>query len=113
MHVAAPMSAAPTATELAISQSMLRNSGVFLRKAAEEIAGHDDARDRPFDEDRATLVMVLIQTAVELASAALLIEHKGLAAVMTRNVPGTEAEMRRRWEEGSIKTISFEQFKTG
>lgn len=90
---------------------MLHNSGVFLLKAAEEIAGHDDAHDLPFDVDRATLVTVLIQTAVELAASALVIQHDGLAAVMAKNVPATDIEVETRWRSGDIKTIPFEQTK--
>ncbi|MDB5583420.1 MAG: hypothetical protein JWR80_8596 [Bradyrhizobium sp.] len=105
------MIAIPTAAEQAIASSMLHNSEMFLRKAAEEIAGHDDGKDAPFDVDRATLVTVLIQTAVELAASALVIRHDGLAGVMARNVPATEAEVEERWRAGEIKTVPFEQTK--
>lgn len=100
-----------TVAEQAIASSMLHNSGMFLRKAAEEIAGHDDRRDEPFDVDRATLVTVLIQTAVELAASAMVIRHDGLAGVMARNIPVTEAEIETRWRDGDIKTVPFEQIK--
>lgn len=94
-----------------ISASMLHNSGVFLRKAAEEIAGHRDMGDPPFDADRATIVTVLIQTAVELASTATIIRHGGLAGVMRKGVPQTESEAEQRWLAGDIKTKTFEDLK--
>lgn len=100
-----------TVAEQAIASSMLHNSGMFLRKAAEEIAGHDDGRDVSFEVDRATLVTVLIQTAVELAASAMVIRHDGLAGVMARNIPVTEAEIETRWRDGDIKTVPFEQIK--
>jgi hypothetical protein len=83
---------------------MLHNSAVFLRKAAEEI-GQCNTKDQLFDV-RATLVTVLIQTAVELASTAVVIRHDGLAGVMRRDAPQNE-----RWRTGKIKTQGFEETK--
>jgi len=90
---------------------MLHNAGVFLRKAAEEIAGHNDVGDQPFDEDRAALVTVLIQTAVELASTATVIKHDGLAGAMRKGFPQTDAETEQRWQTGNIQTKTFGELK--
>jgi hypothetical protein len=90
---------------------MLHNSGVFLRKAAEEIS-HSDTENRPFDVDRATLVTVLIQTAVELAATALVIRHDGLRGVMRKDVPQNDREAETRWRAGEIKTQTFEETKS-
>ena len=60
--------AEPPDTSLAdrICKAMLHNAGLFLKKAAEEIAGHAGAGADPFNADRTTLVTVLTQVAVEL-----------------------------------------------
>ena len=46
-----------------ISAAMFHNAGLFLKKAAKEIAGHNDAFEAAFDVDRATLITVLMQIA--------------------------------------------------
>lgn len=91
---------------------MLHNSGMFLRRAAEEIVEHDDVSDEPFDIDRATLVIVLIQTAVELATTAIVIKHDGLAGAMVKNLPQSEAEAETRWQTGDLRTRQFEDVKS-
>jgi hypothetical protein len=90
---------------------MLHNSGVFLRRAAEEIVEHDDVSDEPFDVDRATLVIVLIQTAVELATTAIVIKHDGLAGAMAKHLPQSEAEAETRWQTGDLQTSQFRDVK--
>lgn len=95
-----------------ISSAMMHNSGVFLRKAAEEISGHNDIRDEPFNTDRATLIAVLIQTAVELAATASVLKYEGFAGVVrAKHLPATDAEIRSQWEAGSIRTLTFEEIK--
>jgi len=95
-----------------ISSAMLHNAGLFLRKAAEEIVGHDDSTDAAFDIDRATLVTVLSQLAVELASTAVVLRHEGLGSVMRlKGLPPSESEAEARWEAGTIKTLTFEELK--
>ncbi|NYT61915.1 hypothetical protein H0A66_06210 [Alcaligenaceae bacterium] len=95
-----------------ISAAMFHNSGLFLRKAAEEIASHTDTGSDPFDVDRATLVIVLIQTAVELASTAMVLKHEGLAEVARpKERPLSDADAEARWEAGTIKTLTFEDLK--
>src|SRR3546814_18884615 len=44
-----------------ISAAMIHNAGLFLKKAAEEIAAHVDRPNAAFDIDRATQVTVLMQ----------------------------------------------------
>jgi hypothetical protein len=107
-----PVSLPPTPDSMqeAICRSMLHNSAVFLRKAAEEI-GHCNTKNQSFDVDRATLVTVLIQTAVELASTAVVIRHDGLASVMRGDAPQNDREAETRWRAGKIKTQSFEEIK--
>lgn len=96
-----------------ISSSMMHNAGVFLKKAAEEIVGHADDKDEPFSIDRATLVAVLIQTAVELASSAILLKNEGFSGVIRqKDMPTTEAEATRRWKAGTIRTLPFEEQKS-
>lgn len=91
---------------------MMHNAGLFLRKAAQEIAGHDDTDDAPFDVDRATLVTVLSQLAVELASTALVLRNNGLAAVVrAKHLPAIEAEAEARWQAGTMITLPFEELK--
>lgn len=94
-----------------ISASMMHNSRLFLRRAAEEIATHDDIGDKAFDADRATLVIVLIQTSVELTAIASIIRSDGLAGVMRKDVPATEEEAETRWQSGDIRTRQFEDLK--
>ncbi len=107
---------APTATKVLltdrISAAMLHNAGLFLRRAAKEIAGHDDTSDAAFDVDRATVVTVLTQMAVELASTAMILRNEGLAGViLPKNLPATESEAEAHWKSGTIRTMSFEDLK--
>ncbi|WP_157655856.1 hypothetical protein [Burkholderia ubonensis] len=96
-----------------IRAAMFRNAGLFLKKAAEEIADHADAGDDPFDVDRATLVTVLMQTAVELATTATVLQHEGLAGVVRpKDLPATDAEAEARWEAGTIRTRTFDDLKS-
>ena len=95
-----------------MSDAMVHNVSLFLRKAAVEIVGHDDTSDAAFDGDRATVVTVLTQTAVELASTAVVLRNEGLAGVMLgKHLPATEAEAEKRWRDDMIRTISFEDLK--
>ena len=95
-----------------ISAAMLHNSGLFLKKAAEEIVGHADAADDPYDVDRATLVTVLTQTAVELVATAMVLKHEGLAGVVRpKDLPLNEMDAKSRWETGTIRTLTFEDLK--
>ncbi|RSE73934.1 hypothetical protein EGU64_32800 [Achromobacter denitrificans] len=95
-----------------ISAAMFHNSGLFLKKAAEEIVSHTDTGSAPFDVDRATLVIVLIQTAVELASTAMVLKHEGFAEVVRlKDLPLSDAEAEARWVAGTIRTLTFEELK--
>lgn len=95
-----------------ISAAMFHNSGLFLKKAAEEIASHTDTDSGPFDVDRATLVTVLIQTAVELTSTAMVLRHEGLSEVVrSKDLPLSEVEAEARWAAGTIRTLTFEEIK--
>ncbi len=94
-----------------LAASVLRNAKVFLRKAAEEIAGHADGQDRPFDVDRAVIVTVLIQTAVELATAALVLRHDGVPAILAKDDGLTDAQIRAAWLSGGLRTQTFGQLK--
>ena len=95
-----------------ISAAMFHNSGLFLKKAAEEIANHTDTDDEPFDVDRATLVTVLTQTAVELASTAMILKHEGLAGVVRpKDLPASETDAEAGWMSGTIRTLTFEDLK--
>ncbi|MFD3191002.1 hypothetical protein ACFMPD_12095 [Sedimentitalea sp. HM32M-2] len=95
-----------------ISAAMLHNSGLFLKKAAEEIAGHKDAYDKAFDIDRATLITVFMQVAVELASTALVLKHEGFAGVTRpKDCPPSDADAKALWESGRIRTLNFEDIK--
>jgi len=91
---------------------MFHNAALFLKKSAEEIAGHTHAGSDPFDVDRATLVTVLIQTAVELVSTAMVLKHEGLAGVVRKkDLPATEADAEAGWKLGTIRTQTFEDLK--
>jgi hypothetical protein len=95
-----------------VSAAMLHNAGLFLKKAAEEIAAHSDGSNAAFDIDRATLVTVLMQIAVELSATALVLKHEGFVGVTKpKDLPATDAEAKALWEEGNIRTINFEQIK--
>lgn len=95
-----------------ISAAMLHNSGLFLKKAAEEIVGHNDAYDAAFDLDRATLITVLMQIAVELASTALVLKHEGFVGVTRpKDCPASDADAKALWESGKIRTLNFEDIK--
>src|SRR3546814_8628208 len=74
-----------------ISAAMIHNAGLFLKKAAEEIAAHVDGPNAAFDIDRATQVTVLMQIAVELSATAIVLKHEGFAGVMkSKDLPATE-----------------------
>src|SRR3546814_13328995 len=68
-----------------ISAAMIHNAGLFLKKAAEEIAAHVDGPNAAFDIDRATHVTVLLQIAVELSATAIVLKHAGFAGVTNAN----------------------------
>jgi hypothetical protein len=94
-----------------VSTAMLHNSGLFLRRAAKEIVGHGD-NDEAFDVDRATVVTVFIQMAVELASTAMVLRNEGLPGVVSpKNLPATEADAEAGWQAGTIRTMMFEHIK--
>src|SRR3546814_14167307 len=65
-----------------ISAAMIHNAGLFLKKAAEEIAAHVDGPNAAFDIDRATQVTVLMQIAVELSATAIVLKQEGFDGVM-------------------------------
>lgn len=95
-----------------ISAAMFHNAGLFLKKAAEEIAAHRDGSDAAYDVDRATLITVLMQIAVELSATATVLKNEGFAGV-TRppDLPATDAAAKALWEAGKIRTINFEMIK--
>src|SRR3546814_18804012 len=71
--------------------AMIHNAGLFLKKAAEDIAAHVDGPNAAFDIDRATQVTVLMQIAVELSATAIVLKHEGFAGVMkSKDLPATE-----------------------
>lgn len=95
-----------------ISAAMFHNAGLFLKKAAEEIAGHSDGSNSAFDVDRATLITVLMQIAVELSSTATVLKHEGFAGVTKpKDLPATNVEAKALWEAGKMRTIMFEEIK--
>lgn len=96
-----------------ISTAMLHNSGLFLRRAAIEIVGHGDDQDAAFDVDRATVVTVFTQVAVELAVTAMVLRNEGLPGVIVpRNLPATDADAEVAWHAGTLRTMSFENIKS-
>lgn len=96
-----------------ISSAMLHNAGLFLRKVAQDIADHRGEDDAPFDVDRATLVTVLTQLAVELASTAMVLKNEGFASVVReKDLPASDAEAESWWEAGKIRTRTFEELKS-
>lgn len=97
--------------EEAVVAGVEANCAVFLRKAAEEMAGHDDQGDPPFDEARAAIVTVMIQTAIELATVARIIRNDGIAAVLRGAAPATESDLEDRWRQGELSTLTFSQMK--
>lgn len=111
MSIASKLTVTAVPLSERISTAMLHNSGLFLRRAAKEIVGHGD-NDDAFDVDRATVVTVLIQTAVELASTAMVLRNEGLAGVVSpKNLPATEADAEAAWQAGTIRTMMFEHIK--
>jgi hypothetical protein len=101
-----------SAAEVEIVQAILENCKTFLRKAAEEIVGHDDAKDEPFSASTVVVVIVLLQTAIELATVALIMRKDGIAAVLRGEPPGDDEALRKQWLEGDLNTLSFSQLKT-
>ncbi len=95
-----------------VSAAMLHNVGLFLKRAAEEIAAHGDGSNATFGIDRTTLVTVLMQIAVELSATALVLKHEGFVGVTKpKDLPTTDAEAKALGEEAKIRTINFEQMK--
>lgn len=100
-----------TRVEAAVVAGVEANCAVFLRKAAEEMAGHDDEGDPPFNEARAAVVTVMIQTSIELATVAMIIRNDGIAAVLRGAAPATELDLEERWCQGELSTLTFSQMK--
>ncbi len=91
---------------------MLHTVGLFLKRAAEEIAAHGDGSNAAFGIDRTTLVTVLMQIAVELSATALVLKHEGFVGVTKpKDLPATDAEAKALGQEAKIRTINFEQIK--
>lgn len=110
MNSAQSTNTAPLAER--ISNAMLHNSSLFLRRAAKEIVGHGDDEDAAFDVDRATVVTVLTQVAIELASTAMVLRNEGLpGVVLPKHLPATDADAEAAWQEGKIRTMTFENIK--
>ncbi len=95
-----------------ISEAMFHNAGLLLKKAADEIAAHADGSDSAFAVDRATLVTVFMQIAVELSATATVLKNEGFASVTRpKDLPATDADAKALWEAGMIRTVNFEQIK--
>lgn len=92
---------------------MFHNSALFLKKAAQELAGHSKHGHESFDVDRATLVTVLTQTAVELLSVATVLKHEGIVAVIrSKDRPVDDEAAEASWKAGTIRTKTFEELKS-
>lgn len=97
--------------EKEVAESILTNSKIFLRRAADEIARHDDGNDAPFDHETGTIVTVLTQMALELGMAAFLVEHKGIRSILDSPAGLTDEQIREKWLSNSLRTKKFEQNK--
>jgi hypothetical protein len=96
--------------EREIAAGIVENCKVFLRKAAEEIVTHDDHTDQPFSDAVVVVVIVMLQTAIELATVALLIRKDGIGAILVAPRPSDE-NLNRQWQEGSLRTKLFSKLR--
>ena len=96
-----------------VAKSIRANSIIFLRRAANEIAGHDDDTDQAFDHETGTVVTVLTQMALELAMVAYLVEHDkdGIRSVIDNGDKLTNEQIRQKWLNNSLRTKKFEDNK--
>jgi hypothetical protein len=97
--------------ERSVVEGVEHNCRVFLRKAAEEMAGHEDAEDPPFDEARAAIITVMIQTAIELATVALIIRTDGIVGVLRSKASLSQGDLESGWQNGTLGTQAFSQLK--
>jgi hypothetical protein len=94
-----------------VAKSIRGNSIIFLRRAANEIAGHDDSADRGFDHETGTIVTVLTQMALELAVASFLVQHEGIRSILAKPERLTDDQIREKWSDNELRTKTFEENK--
>lgn len=74
-----------------ICAKMSHNAGIFLKMAAEEMSHFEASPGTAFSEDQTTVVVVFLQTAVELACACKLLKMEGYSAIASEtNIPQCE-----------------------
>jgi hypothetical protein len=94
-----------------VAESIRDNSIIFLRRAADEIASHDDSKDKGFDHETGTIVTVLTQMALELAFASFLVKHDGIRSILTNPEKLTDNQIREKWSDNELRTKTFDEYK--
>lgn len=97
--------------EAKVAESIQTNSIIFLRRAALEMANHDDDEDVGFDHETGTIVTVLTQMALELAIASFLVNHHGIRSILISPDKLTDDEIREKWSKNELRTKKFEEYK--
>lgn len=97
--------------EETVAQSIRDNSVIFLRRAANEIANHDDRGDKAFDHETGTIVTVLTQMSLELAVASFLVKHDGLESILVKPERFTDDQIREKWLDNELRTKTFEEYR--
>ncbi|CAJ7326405.1 Uncharacterised protein [Burkholderia pseudomallei] len=94
-----------------VAESIQANSIIFLRRAAHEIANHDDDDNAGFSHETGTIVTVLTQMALELAIASFLVKHDGIRSILAFRDKLTDDEIRKKWSNNELRTKKFEEYK--
>lgn len=92
-----------------VHSATLENSLVFLNKAIEELAGHDDGLDAPLEQSVATLATAMAQTAFELALVAYAIREYGISKILkAKDRLRSPDEIRELFSRNELKTVGFD-----
>jgi hypothetical protein len=94
-----------------VAESIRANSIIFLRRAANEIASHDDSNDKGFDHETGTVVAVLTQMALELAIASFLVKRDGIRSILNKHETLSDDQIQQKWSGNELRTKTFEEYK--
>lgn len=85
---------------------------MFLRNAVEKILIPSASDMKQADADNISYICSLLQTAVELACKAYLIDNESIDCILTSGCRGlSKDEMRDKMEKNQIKTQTFDEIK--
>ncbi|WP_234685087.1 hypothetical protein [Bradyrhizobium monzae] len=94
-----------------VAEAIRANGIIFLRRAATEMAGHDDSEDTAFDHETGTVVTVLTQMSLELAMASFLVKHDGIRTILTKPEALSDDQIREKWQANELRTKTFQDYR--